>query len=329
MGIKNQFRSVIQWEDPQPWQLFYRYTDRGDELKNASKLILQPGQGCIVTYEGKIESVFEEEGLYELTTDNKPFITTLKKIANAFESEHKVGLWFYKKNDIPNIRWGTRIPITYTDPVYGFPVNLRGFGNYSIKIIDAESFFVNMVGGMKDYYCAELQELFLSRITQPISNYLANAKFSYAEIDSHIEEIAKVALEKTTTIFQELGFDVLDFRIEGTSFDDETNKRIGEISDVQADVKAASIAGVDFAELQRLKAMRDVANNEGAAGAAAGLFAGVNLGNGINQQVSQQQSSAPQKTPMEQLKELKEMFEMELITESEYAQKKQSILDAM
>lgn len=329
MGIKNQFRSVIQWEDPQPWQLFYRFTDRGDELKNASKLILQPGQGCIVTYEGKIESVFEEEGLYELTTDNKPFITTLKKIANAFESEHKIGLWFYKKNDIPNIRWGTRIPITYNDPVYGFPVNLRGFGNYSIKIIDAESFFVNMVGGMKDYYCTELQELFLSRITQPISNYLANAKFSYAEIDSHIEEIAKVALEKTTAIFQELGFDVLDFRIEGTSFDEETNKRIGEISDVQAEVKAASIAGVDFAELQRLKAMRDVANNEGAAGAAAGLFAGVNLGNGINQQAAQQQSAAPQKTPMEQLKELKEMFEMELITESEYAQKKQSILDAI
>ena len=194
--IKNQLRSIIQWEDPQPFQIFHRFTNRGDELKNASKLIIQPGQGCIFTYEGKIEGIFQEEGMYNLKTDNKPFITTLKKLMNAFESEHKVGLWFFKNNDITNIRWGTRIPITYNDPVYSFPVNLRGFGNYSIKIDNAKAFFTNIVGGMKDYYCAELQELFLSRITQPISNYLANAKFSYAEIDANIETIAKDAQEK-------------------------------------------------------------------------------------------------------------------------------------
>ena len=84
--IKAQFRSVIQWEDPQPWQIFHRFTNDGDELKNASKLILQPGQGCIFTYEGKVEAVFEQEGLYKLKTDNKPFITTLKKFMNAFEN---------------------------------------------------------------------------------------------------------------------------------------------------------------------------------------------------------------------------------------------------
>ena len=39
MDVKGQMRSVIQWEDPKEYQLFFKFTDKGDELKNASKLI--------------------------------------------------------------------------------------------------------------------------------------------------------------------------------------------------------------------------------------------------------------------------------------------------
>lgn len=320
-------RSILQWENPQQYQLFYKFTDRGDEIKNASKLILQAGQGCIFTYEGKIEGVFDEEGMYDLETENKPFWTTIKKFMNAFESEHKTGLWFYRKADMLNIRWGTRMPIKYNDPVYGFPVSLRGYGNYSLRITDPKSFFVNVVAGKLDYYVEHLQEIFLSRITQPISNYLANAKFSYAEVDANIEVIAQEAQAKTIVIFEELGFKLLDFRIEGTSFDPETVKRIGEISDMQAEVKAANIAGVDFAELQRLKAMRDMAKNEGVAGASMGMFAGMNMGNAMGQQAPQASS---EKTDVRaKLKELKELFEDDLISEEEFKTKKQQLLDQM
>lgn len=325
MPIKNQFRSVIQWEKPQQWELFYRFTDRGDELKNASKLILQPGQGCIFTYEGKIEGVFDEEGMYDIKTNNKPFITTIKKIMNAFESEHKVGIWFYRKAQMLNVRWGTRIPITYNDPVYSFPVNLRGFGNYSLQITQPKDFFTNVVAGKECFFVEELQEIFLSRITQPISNYLANAKFSYAEIDSNIELIARDAQAKTEAIFNDLGFQLLDFRIEGTSFDKATNDRIAEISDVQAEVQAAKLAGLDYAEMQKLRALRDAAKNEGTAGASMGLFAGMTMGQQLpNQQQNQQ--ATPQTDVRSKLKELKELFEDDLISEEEYNSKKTELL---
>jgi len=227
MSFKNQFRSVIQWETPEAKQLFVKFTDDGDEIKNASKLIVAPGQGCLFVYEGKIKGLFEEEGMHDIKTSNSPFLTSLKKVMNLFESEHKVGLWFFRKAELLNLRWGTRMPITYTDPIYNFPVNLKSYGNYSLKINEPKSFFTNVVAGQEHFYVANLQEIFVSRIVQPITNYLANAKFSYAEIDSHIVKIANTAKESTSTIFQNLGFELLDFRIEGTSFDDETNKRIG------------------------------------------------------------------------------------------------------
>ena len=324
MNLKNQMRSVIQWEVPREYQLFYKFTERGDELKNASKLIIQPGQGCLFTYEGKIEGVFDEEGIHDLKTANKPFITTLKKFMNAFESEHKTGIWFYRKAEMLNIRWGTRIPITYNDPVYGFPVNLRSYGNYSLRITEAENFFRNVIAGQQDYFVDQLQEVLLSRITQPISNYLANAKFSYAEIDSNIVHIAGEAQQQTIQIFKDLGFELTDFRIEGTSFDQVTNDRIAEISDVQADVKAAGIAGVDFAELQRLKAMRDAAKNEGMAGASMGMFAGMEMGKNMNDTPNQTSSSGTD--VRSKLKELKTFFEDDLISEEEYLEKKKQLL---
>ncbi|WP_298476903.1 SPFH domain-containing protein [uncultured Maribacter sp.] len=330
MKLKKQMRSVIQWENPKEYQLFYKFIDQGDELKNASKLILQPGQGCIFTYEGKVEGVFDEEGIYDLKTGNKPFLTTIKKFMNFFESEHKTGIWFYRKADMLNVRWGTRMPIKYNDPVYSFPVQLRGYGNYSIRITDAKSFFVNFLIGKLDYFVDQLQEVFLSRITQPISNYLANAKFSYAEIDSNIELIAEETKNKTKPIFEELGFKLLDFRIEGTSFDSETEKRIGEISDIQAEVKSANIAGVDYAELQKLKAMRDMAKNEGMAGASMGMFAGMNMGNTMgNMQMTPQENQPSETDVRAKLKELKELFEDELISEEEFKVKKQELLSKM
>ncbi len=104
-GIKNQLRSVIQWDNPDPSILVYRYTDRGDEIKNASKLIVNPGQGVVIVYQGKVQDIQIEPGTYDMATDNIPFITTLSKIMQAFESENKVGIYFFKTTIITDQKW--------------------------------------------------------------------------------------------------------------------------------------------------------------------------------------------------------------------------------
>jgi len=332
MSLTSQFRSVIQWEDPRQDELFLKFTDHGDEIKNASKLILQPGQGCILTYEGKVESVFEEEGMYDLKSDNTPFLTTIKKFLSLRDgSEHVMGIWFYRKADILNMRWGTRVPIAYTDPIYTFPILLSAFGNYSIRITKPQWFFENVIAGEETYCHADLKEIFISRVTQPITDYLANAKFSYVDIDSNLNTIATEAKEKTKQIFTDLGFEILDFRIEGSQFDKETLDRISKISDVQAEVLAAKIAGINYTEHQQLQAMRDAANNQaGGAGILMGMNTGTATSNLMNQGTSQQQQTSQQtESPMDKLKKLKELFDMELISETEYAEKKKAILDTM
>ena len=334
-GIKRQLRSVIEWKNPTPDVLLEQWTDNGDELKNASKLIVGPGQGCIFVYEGKVQSIIEEECLIDLKTANIPFWTTIKKFMQFFESEHKVGIYFYKKSKILNQKWGTTSAIKYDDPKYKFPVGLKAYGNYSYRIYDPKDFFVNVVGSHTAFYADDFRTVMSARIIHPISDYLAESKYSYAEIDANREEIAQGISIKLSIAFRKLGFDITDFRIEGTDFDENTLKRINRIADLTAEAQAAKAVGLDYAKIQQLEAMREAARNEGGgAGLGMGMGAGIGLGQSMAQSMNEQNTAPPtaqaqSSDPMAKLKQLKTMFEAELITEQEYSTKKQQILDKM
>jgi len=318
-GVKRQLRSVIEWENPHPNDLFYRWSDNGDEIKNASRLIVSAGQGCIFVYEGSVQGVFLEEGIITLETDNIPFWTTLTKVMQSFESEHKVGIYFFKKTLMVDQKWGTLSPIKYDDPKYQFPVALVAYGNYSFRISDPRSFFVSIVGGQASYRIDEFRAMMNGRLNESIAHYLANAHLSYAHIDAQRQHLSDELEKALSHEFETLGFVLTDFRIEGNDFDSATQERIGKIADIAADVHGATLAGVSYTQLQRLEAMKEAASNQaGAAGMMMGMSAGHSLG-------SEMVQDAPQ-TPKERLLQLKALFEEELITQEEYTSKKSAIL---
>ena len=328
-GIKRQLRSVIEWQNTDPDALLEQWTENGDEIKNASKLIVGPGQGCIFVYQGQVRAIIEEQCLVNLETDNIPFWTTIKKFMQFFESEHKVGIYFFRKTKILDQKWGTTSLIKYQDPKYHFPIGLKAYGNYSYRIADANSFFVNIVGSHNRIGIQEFRKVISARIVQPISDYLAECSYSYAEIDANRDEIARSIAIKLAIAFRKLGFEISDFRIEGTDFDDDTLRRINRIADMTAEAQAAKAVGLDYASVQQLDAMRDAARNEsGAAGAGMGLGAGVALGQNMAQGMTmpKQNANAGSEDIAVKLVQLKKLFEAELISEAEYSAKKQELL---
>jgi len=327
-GIKRQLRSVIEWENPHPNALFEQWTESGDEIKNASTLIVGPGQGCIFVYQGKVRSVIQEECSINLETDNIPFWTTISKFMQFFESEHKVGIYFFKRSTILDQKWGTTSVIKYQDPNYQFPVGLKVFGNYSYRIVDAREFFVSVVGSHNNYYSDDFRGVMSARIIHPLSDFLSTSRFSYADIDANREEIASGMQLRLSSMFRELGLEMTDFRIEGTDFDDDTIKRINRIADMTAEAKAAQVIGLDYAKVQRLEAMREAARNEGGgAGMGMGLGAGISFGQSLAQTMTDNTNNAT--SPMDKLAQLKKLLDAELISAEEYTAKKKSILDKL
>ena len=346
-SAKNQLRSVIEWKDAAPDALFEKWQGSTDEIKNASKLIVSPGQGCVFVYEGRVEGVYTEPGMVELKTANIPFWTTVTKFMQAFVSEHKVGIYFFRTAQVLDQKWGTTSPIKYDDPKYKFPVGLRAYGNYSMRITDPKGFFVGIMGARERLTANDFRVMMGARIVQPLTDLLAEGGFSYAEIDRNREELTQAATGKLGAEFTKLGFELADFRIEGTTFDDDTMARIKRIADMTAEAQAAAAVGLNYAGMQQLEALREAARNEGgAAGIGMGLGAGMGFGQmmggmmgGMQQNMAQQQApAAPAATapgapsaddPMAKLQKLKQMADMGLITADEFAAKKKAILDSM
>ena len=334
MGLGNFFRkqlaTVIEWKDQQPELLLYKFPVPTSEVKNASQLLVSPGQGCILVYEGQIKDVLVKEGLYKLETDNHPFITNLLKFTQFFESEHKLHLYFYRKADVVNQAWGTASPIKYKDAVYQIPVELGMYGNYSLHVSDPLLFFKDIVGSVDQYTTAELRSLISSRIPQALTSYLAQVKLSYLDIDAQLDVLSAALREKLNIEFQSLGLELKDFKIQGTSFDMETQERIGRIADMTTDNRAAAEAGLSYVEIEKLKALRDAARNEGGlAGAGLQLGFGMEMGKALEDKKEELSSYQATTDPVTQLQKLKLLLDEGILNQEEFDTKKKEILSKM
>jgi len=337
MGFfSNQLAAVIEWGQQAPGTLLYQFPSAGNEIKHASKLLVGPGQGVLLVYEGRVADVFDQEGLYVLTTDNHPFFTTLTKLRTGFESEHKLRIYFYRRAEVVNQGWGTALPIKYLDPVYQFPVELGANGSFSFRLADARFFFTEVAGFKNSYTTQEAKTLLQSRIAQTLTTHLAGAGLSYQQLDARLGELAEGLRAPLAAEFSRLGFELTDFRLNGTVFDEDTQQRIRRIADVSADSQAAAGGGLSYAELEKIKALRDAARNEsGLAGAGLQLGAGAELGKLFAaQQAAPAETAAPAPAPaapdpVQQLQKLKLLLTEGIITQTEFDAKKQVWLDQL
>lgn len=324
--FKNQLAEVIQWENQQPEFLWFKYPGTLNEIKNASKLIVAPGQGCVLVYEGKVTDVIAAEGIYNLKTDNHPFVTTLQNLWQNFESEHKLFLYFYRRSEILNQPWGSAAPIKYVDAVYNIPVQLGINGTYSFLIKDIHFLYQAVIGSRDLFTAADVQSILLGRIPQIISQKLAAGKYSYQEIDAHLPEIAAEIKENLNQEYAKIGLELTDFSIVGTRFDAKTEDRIGRVAEISADIIAAEKAGMDYVALEKLRALRDAAKNEGGmAGAGLQIGVGMELGKAFNIGKVEALGAADDDV-VKKLKKLKLLWEEEIISTDEYEMKRKELL---
>lgn len=340
MGIKSllkkQFATVIEWAPQSSEHLFWQYPALTDEIKNTSKLLVAPGQGCILVYRGEITEVLRQEGTYPLKTSNHPFVTSLLKFWQSFESEHKLRLYFYRKAEVVNQGWGTATPVKYVDPEYEFPVELSAYGNFSYKIRTPETLFATLVGSAAQLTTQDFKEWLDSRIMESIRGVLSGAHVPFTQIDAKLPELNVKIQAQLRARAASLGVEMTDFQIEGTTFDAQTLARVGQVSDMTAADKAAKEVGLNYEEVERLKALRDAAKNEGGiAGIGAGIAAGASIGKDFSASMDaaagRSDASAPRRAHSdhdvsEQLRTLKALFDEGILSDEEYDAKKKDLL---
>lgn len=327
--FNNQLSAVIEWKNQDPQLLWYKFPSQRNEIKNSSKLILAPGQGCILVYEGKGENLLTEAGTYNLKTDNHPFFTTLARLRQNFESEHKLYIYFFRTAAVVNQSWGTGNPIKYIDPQYSIPVEIGLNGTFSYIIKEPVHFYKNIVANQSTVNTAAIQEIINNRIPQQIIAEIAQKKLSYNEIDSRLTLLSTDIKTTVEQDFKDLGLDITDFKILGTQFDPNTQRRIGEIADLTSQNQAAQQAGLSYVELEKLRALRDAAKNEGGlAGIGAQLGVGMEIGKQFDLQKEDIKDNLNQDGDfVEKLQKLQLLLRENILTQEEFDTLKKQILN--
>lgn len=112
--MKLPFIEIIESTTSYPNLLMWKFPDEDKEIKNGAKLTVRETQKVLFLNEGKLADVFLP-GLYTLSTENIPILSSLKGWKYGFESPFKADIYYFNTNQFINNKWGTPAPILLND----------------------------------------------------------------------------------------------------------------------------------------------------------------------------------------------------------------------
>src|ERR1700749_1979485 len=154
--LMNEFVDIIEWVDDTTNTLIWKFPRYENEIKMGAKLTVRESQAAIFMNEGKIADMYGP-GMYELSTQNMPILTTLKGWQYGFHSPFKADVYFVSMRQFTNQKWGTQNPVMLRDAEFG-PVRLRAFGSYAFKVTDGGKFLKEIGGTNQEFTVEEINE---------------------------------------------------------------------------------------------------------------------------------------------------------------------------
>ncbi len=295
--LRNEFIDIIEWLDDSNNTMVYRFERYQNEIKNGAKLTVREGQAAVFINEGQIADVFLP-GMYSITTENLPILSTLKGWKYGFNSPFKAEVYFVSTRNITDQKWGTKNAITLSDPRFGM-LEVRAFGTYVIRVKDAPVFLKEIVGTDGHFTTEEIAEQLRSMIVTRFTDAVGEAKLPIETYAAKLNEISEFVHSVIGPEFEKYGIEVTKFLIENVSMPEEIKKEIFELSRLE------SIDLNKLAKLKAAKAIEKAAENEsGTAGAGMGMGMGFAMANQMGQTFAGQQqipqsaqAQAPQGTP--------------------------------
>ncbi|MGL4675672.1 MAG: SPFH domain-containing protein [Wohlfahrtiimonas sp.] len=325
--IKKQFIDVIQWPDPNPELLMWRFPIADEEIQNGAALIVRESQVALFVNEGKLADEFTA-GSYKLTTNNLPVLTNLKNWDKLFESPFKSDVYFFNTRQQLASGWGTAQPITIRENEFGL-ISVRGFGNYSYRVIDSRKFFTEVAGVTEEFYKSQLDDQLRNLCVTTLSTILGNKNIPFIDMAANLTELSKLVQQALQEHFVNLGLQLESFLIESITLPPALQKTLddrismGIIGDLSA-----------YTQYQMANSIPLAAQNEGgAAGVGMSMGAGLTMGQ-MMAEAMQQKPAAAQATAAPsnandhtaKLSQLNELLQKGLITAEDYDKAKAEVL---
>ncbi|WP_342333190.1 SPFH domain-containing protein [Pedobacter sp. FW305-3-2-15-E-R2A2] len=310
------FLEVIESVSPHPNMLMWKFPDADQEIKNGAVLTVRESQHALLLNEGQLADVFPA-GKHILKTENIPLLSRLKGWKYGFESPYKADIYFFNTHQFINLRWGTPSPVLMRDENFG-QVRIRAYGNYNIRITDVGLFFKEYAGSYPNLGIAELELQLRDFIAPRFAAVLAGAKLAVMDVAGNIAELNEKIKPLIQSIFTGFGLEITQFNVTSVTLPEEVLQHYDKVTGMNmvTDMDKFSKFSIATAIGNENNGMADVTRQ----GLAMGMIMN------INPSASLPQKAGPGEDISERLKNLKELFNRQLITDAEYAAKKEELL---
>lgn len=309
-GGKKHWADVIKNTGPGEFMI---WRQPEEDFNTNSTLIVMPGEEAIFIKGGNIEEVFGN-GTYKLSTENYPFISRLRNAFTGGISTFNCVVYFVRKADSQEIRWGTETPIQVRDKVWGIRTDARVRGAYKVRIENPAKLLEKLIGNNVPYqFQEELNKYFESefqgKIKSAISKFLNGLEQELIGIDAYMDELSEQIEPYIDEVVQDYGLKCVKFSLAGldidnSKYDEIDQSQIASISKVklaQGDKGVMDVLGEDWGRQQAANILGDLARNPGAGGVGAmgagmgmGVAAGSVFGNMANQMFAPMNQQVPQ-----------------------------------
>lgn len=267
--IRNEFIDIIEWTDASTDTIVWKFPRYQNEIKMNAKLTVRESQVAVFMNEGKIADVFQP-GMYTLTTQNMPVLSTLQGWKYGFNSPFKADVFFVSMRQFTNQKWGTKNPVMLRDAEFG-PLRLRAFGSYAFRVKDAGEFLKEVAATNPEFTVEGINEQLRNLAVSRGMEAIAEAKIPVLDLAANYEEVSTAITGKIGTEFNELGLELTKFLIENISLPPEVEAAL----DKRSSIGIVGNLGA-YSQFQAANAMEKAAENPSGGGlAAAGLGAGM------------------------------------------------------
>lgn len=291
--LKGELVDIIEWTDDSRDTIVWRFPRYNNEIKMGAQLTVRPGQAAVFVDEGQIADVFAP-GMYELSTQNMPIMSTLKGWRYGFNSPFKSEVYFVTMRQLTDMKWGTQNPITMRDKEFGM-VRLRAFGGYAAQVVDPGKLINELVSTDPMFRTEEIEEYLRSLIAGRLGPALAKLQVPMLDMVASQDEVGNKLAGALTQELAEYGLAIRKFIIENISLPPEVEKMLDKRTSmgVLGDMN-------QYQQFQTANAVEQAAQNPGGAGEGVGLGMGMAMGQQMANNMAQQQYHPQQQAPQQQ-----------------------------
>lgn len=210
---KHSIIEVIKYDGPNDI-LVWKFPN--EDFNTHTQLIVGPSQEAIFVKGGQVLERFIS-GTYTLSTKNYPFIRSLVGLVTGGVSPFSCTVYYINKVVSMGIDWGTDTPISVVDPIYRVPIDIRSYGDFSLRVENGQKLMEKLVGQTYGFSHQEIEQFFsnmmATQVRGVISGTMLERQLSPIGIDAHLADMSAAATEKIRPLFEPYGMAVNHFTI--------------------------------------------------------------------------------------------------------------------